>query len=105
MTTKEMIAVMLAFDEGKTIEYNSKWGSSANDWYEVADPAWDWHANHYRVKKEPAEFSVLKYTTSAGEDIYLAPRPREENEKLAREYAASGIKAQVIKMREVLDES
>ena len=105
MTTKEKIAVMLAFEEGKTIEYNYRWSSLASKWDKVDDPIWDWNACNYRVKPEPREFYMLQYTSSSGEGYYQTLLSREETEKLARDYNAAGIKARVIKLREVLDES
>ena len=48
-TTKEMIAVMQAYEDGKEIEYTNK--NSPMDWLKTKDPLWDWNASDYRVKK------------------------------------------------------
>lgn len=47
-TIEEMIAVMTAYKEGKTIEIRK--GTS---WEEVKVPAWNWVNYKYRVKPEP----------------------------------------------------
>ena len=106
MTTKEMIAVMQAFEEGKTIEYNAKWGSDAGKWDEIDDPVWDWHACNYRVKPEPKEFYVVGYSVGGTEETFSEPRTLEQAEFEARSYnKLNNIKTRVLKMREVLDES
>ena len=52
MTTKEKIAVMQAFDEGKPIEYKLATDSDT-DWVLNSDPQWDWEKCIYRIKPEP----------------------------------------------------
>ncbi len=49
-TTKEMIAVMQAYCDGKEIEYSINTGMS---WKEVKNPSWNWASADYRVKEEP----------------------------------------------------
>ena len=48
-TTKEMIAVMQAFADGKEIEYSFINGS----WYNDKNPCWNWVDYNYRVKHAP----------------------------------------------------
>ncbi|MBQ7280572.1 MAG: hypothetical protein IJR13_07625 [Bacteroidales bacterium] len=48
-TTEEMIAVMQAFAEGKTIEI---YVPDHKEWHELKSPSWDWAYNDYRVKPE-----------------------------------------------------
>ena len=48
-TTKEMIEVMQAFEDGKVIECEVE----KSVWGETSEPAWDWGHFDYRVKKEP----------------------------------------------------
>lgn len=50
ITTKEKIAVMQAYDDGKTVLYRDK---KEYDWYETHDPLWDWDTFDYRVKPDP----------------------------------------------------
>lgn len=45
--TMEKIKVMLAFDEGKQIEYCY---GTRTDWKETQHPQWDWMNTNYRVK-------------------------------------------------------
>jgi hypothetical protein len=49
--TKDMIQVMQAFLDGKTIEYKYE----QNQWNEIigSEPIWDWGNFDYRVKPEP----------------------------------------------------
>ena len=47
-TTKEMIEVMKAFDEGKEIESRSY----KTDWGDANSPCWNWYDFDYRIKPE-----------------------------------------------------
>lgn len=51
MTTKEMIAVMQAYEEGKKIQYRLR-GDSASTWRNAVCPCWDWRTFDYRIKPE-----------------------------------------------------
>lgn len=48
MTTEEMIKVMKAFTEGKTIQCKE---NGRDAWYDCS-PAWDWANYEYRIKPE-----------------------------------------------------
>lgn len=50
MTTKEKIAVMQAYIDGKTIEYRDK--KEDDVWCVTHEPLWDWDTNYYRVKPD-----------------------------------------------------
>lgn len=52
MTTKEMIEVMQAYEDGKTIECKQK-GQCDSMWIVVRSPDWNWYYYDYRVKAEP----------------------------------------------------
>lgn len=52
MTTKEKIAVMQAFLEGKPIQYKLATGSDT-DWVRNDEPRWDWEHCIYRIKPQP----------------------------------------------------
>ena len=77
-TTKEMIAVMQAFENGAEIEcalncyVNKKWDDTKN-------PKWDWYENDYRIKPileyvpftfEDAEFLIGKAIKKDGGHVY-----------------------------------
>lgn len=51
-TTKEMIYVMKAFDEGKQIQ--SRYNENFDDceWNDISIPSWNWNNCDYRVKPE-----------------------------------------------------
>jgi len=48
--TKEMIAVMQAYIDGKQIEYKDK---KSNQWLDTQSPVWDWFDCDYRIKPAP----------------------------------------------------
>lgn len=48
---KELLPIIQAFAEGKTIEHKGK-GSSFN-WEEVIEPIFNLHMSEYRIKPEP----------------------------------------------------
>lgn len=48
-TTKEKIAIMQAFEDGKKIELYSK---TDNVWYSATSPDWNWAICDYRIKPE-----------------------------------------------------
>lgn len=49
-TTKEKIAIMQAYEDGKKIEICRK---TENVWYNAILPDWNWAACDYRIKSEP----------------------------------------------------
>lgn len=49
MTTKEMIAVMQAFEDGKKIQARML---GRNDWWDCKNPSWAWSTYEYRIKPE-----------------------------------------------------
>lgn len=52
-TTKEMIAVMQAYADGKMLQVFSLYGNKEK-WQDVSvQPTWDWSHFDYRVKPEP----------------------------------------------------
>lgn len=51
-TTKEMIAVMQAFADGKEIEFSPNFYTD-KIWKDTSNPTWEWHQFDYRVKHAP----------------------------------------------------
>lgn len=49
-TTKEKIAIMQAFEEGRKIEGTSYCAGS--DWRQLENPRWNWVECDYRIKDE-----------------------------------------------------
>lgn len=47
MTTKEMIEVMQAYEDGKTLQT-----FTCGTWVDVECPAWNWYEYDYRIKPE-----------------------------------------------------
>ena len=50
--TKQAIAIMQAFVDGKEIEY-----SDGTVWESGFSPSWNWYGTKYRIKPKPREFS------------------------------------------------
>lgn len=50
-TTEEMIEVMQAYVDGKTVECCTI--NTGDDWCAIHYPSWDWSCCDYRVKPEP----------------------------------------------------
>jgi hypothetical protein len=69
LTSREIIAVVQAYKEGKSIE-SCPLESIKGQWYPCANPAWDFYHYAYRVvpepkpKVEPVEFYVNLYDES-----------------------------------------
>lgn len=52
---RHMAMVMMAFAEGKVIEFRST--NSEGSWWKVAEnPAWDWSKFQYRIKPDVPEY-------------------------------------------------
>lgn len=62
MTPDQIIEVVTAFKNGKTIEARHK---AMGDWH-VAVPAWDFHQFDYRIKPEPLELWVNVFEDGSG---------------------------------------
>ena len=58
-TTLEKIAVMQAFEDGKTIEYNIK--DRGIGWAKSSYPLWNWGESDYRIKPLTLEEAASKY--------------------------------------------
>lgn len=62
-TTKEMIEVMQAYEDGKEIEYYS---NLIGGWVLfVGTPSWSWDKSDYRIKPEPKEPTYRPYESVA----------------------------------------
>ena len=61
MAIQEMMAVMLAFSMGETVQIKMK-GSEDHYFDDIFNPKWDWYNYTYRVKPaEPREYWVNEY--------------------------------------------
>jgi len=57
-TTKEKIAIMQAFEDGKVIQFRLK---GLAYWDIVEKPAWNWDAFAFRIKPEPKKVTMQIY--------------------------------------------
>lgn len=63
-TTKEKIAVMQAYEDGKTIQFRHRTSDPAAKWHDILRPIipdWAWPRTDYRVKPEPKVIYVNFY--------------------------------------------
>jgi hypothetical protein len=65
-TTKQKIAVMQAFEDGKAIQYRSR-ADSTNTWQLVDAPIWAWDCMDYREKPEPKTVMMQMWEDEDGE--------------------------------------
>lgn len=56
-TTKEMIEVMTAYDNGAEIEVNR----GINGWEQVLEPTWSWCKFNYRIKEQKKTVTIEKW--------------------------------------------
>ena len=94
MTHDEMIAVITAHKEGKTIQF--RWRSEIK-WQDTACPAWNFGDHDYRVKPEPLEIWVNVYS-----DGTIGGDMSGKKEMCAM---SCGYGGRTVKFREVLDEN
>ena len=65
MELKEMIKVMLHYDNGGEVEYNNR---KSNIWNRASTPVWDWTEFDYRIKKQKQKTEIvysINYSTFA----------------------------------------
>ena len=51
MTTKQKIAVMMAYENGAEVERKQNEPNARQQWHRVDLPKWNWHNYDYRVAK------------------------------------------------------
>ena len=66
-TTKEMIEVMQAYEDGTEIEYRRKNVYGLGKWGYDEPPAWDWINYDYRIKSKE-KVKLYKYAFQGGGD-------------------------------------
>lgn len=78
MTTKEKIAVMQAFEEGKVIEVC---GVAPGQWAIATGPNWNWASYSYRIKPEPRMVPLEMSDIDLHRDLFrvIGRLPDEEN--------------------------
>jgi hypothetical protein len=93
MTDQEIIDVVTAHRDGKTIQ----WSVSKKEWHDCDNPIWNFNCTNYRVKPVPQEIYVNKYFLDGhlGDMLY-------NNEEEARKMASSQ-NSKVVKFREVIE--
>lgn len=102
-TTKEMISVMTAYEEGKVIEFEDKF---SDKWRQASFPSWDWARYDYRVKEEPkyrpykdteelindfCERSGAKRSTMGEPFIWIRPKENKISKHLITDICIDGV--------------
>ena len=59
MTTREMIEVMTAFEQGVVIEF---YCPNRKEWFETEKPLWDWCRYRYRIAPKPEPKKYRPFT-------------------------------------------
>ena len=90
-TTKEMIEVMQAFEDGEDIQADCY---DSAGWHDIVRSVWNWSDCDYRIKPKPREVWINEY-----EDGCKAVYDRES---FARNYRKPG--GETIKFREVMED-
>jgi hypothetical protein len=71
-TTKQKIAVMQAFEDGKAVQYRKR-GVSSDAWMRVDAPIWAWDCIDYKVKPEPKKVMMQVWESEHSEAIRATP--------------------------------
>jgi hypothetical protein len=94
MTTKEKIAVMQAYLDGRTIQlYGTRWYDFKLD----EEPDWNWGQTNYRVKPEPREWWLELHNSFTCWDGNTSQNATAHKVNLASHGGA------MVKVREVLE--
>jgi hypothetical protein len=64
--TKYAISVMVAYDQGKVVEFSNK---NRNDYGTITNPAWDWGGCDYRIKPNPTVIPWTMETAPVGKIV------------------------------------
>lgn len=75
--TKEAIAVMQAYVDGKKIQYKKKFHPV--EWADVVAPHWLFEENNYRIKPEVVSYRRFLYERAAG--VYTVGTVTQEQNK------------------------
>ena len=59
MTTKEMIEVITAFENGQEIEAQRKCSDNSANWFDATSPSWDFYTCNFRIKQKQVVSSRL----------------------------------------------
>lgn len=80
MTTKEMIVVMQAYEEGRLIQQIF---GVPQRWEDVKNPCWNWADNAYRIKpkEEPKTIPATKKELNAIELLGKIIKPKKVKEE------------------------
>ena len=92
MTTKEMIAVMQAYKDGKEIEFKAR-GTYSN-WQMACSPNWNWDYADYRVKpEEKQKVTLYEYMYLNADGLWLLVNTLFSNDTDARSWIGTGEEA------------
>ena len=103
MTHDEMIAVIQAHKDGKTIQVR---GKGRPKWHDRTRPSWDFDSCDYRVKPEPRVAYFAEYTNPYGGNVLTQGRfdTKEDLQKTLDSWAVRPT-YRIVKFVEVLDDA
>lgn len=97
-STMEKIKVMLAFDEGKKIQWVIQ---GRTEWQDCSSPVWDWYALSYRIKPTmPRKFT--RWFIELPGSRFVGPFYDEDTAKNSQ-YLYGSSTITVFEMTEILD--
>jgi hypothetical protein len=96
MNTKEKIAVMQGFVDGRIIELrHRREGGVWGEWISPnIEPEWGWNTQDYRIKPEPRVFYTNEYASNDFGTLHLS---------LEKAQSAKWAESKIIKVVEVLE--
>lgn len=65
-TTKEMIEVMTAYENGAVIEATPIYSCGKKEWKDVNTTHWNWKKYHYRIKEQKKTITIEKWLVFNG---------------------------------------
>ena len=96
---KELLPIIQAFVDGKTIQYLDIDGS----WYDLDEPNWEYSVNNkvrYRIKPEPREFWIQIQKSYDGNEKITGSGWIDKGDPTPE---ATGKMSTIIKVREVIE--
>lgn len=102
---RELLPIMQAYVDGKTVQYKYVSGTSPGSWHDVTQQAVNWHDSSvvWRIKPEVREYYCIRYADGS-ESHDGASKDTVEGIVAVYNRGTSGLPAKVVRYREVIDE-
>lgn len=83
-TTKQMIEVMKAFEDGKEIECSVK---EQNRWTINTNPVWNWREFDYRIREEPKKMKTVYEWMLCDRDLWFIANQLQTEQEAKENYS------------------